>query len=133
MKTNKLKSSLLSGIISLLFIFPCLKTQSLKEIARPYLGEYVCQSATLGGKDLLQNANWMLLLKADGHFLLVCKGKNETRREEGEYHYHFETQTISFEHAQFGGAQREFPLRNGKICISVPLRRQMLRLVFVHK
>ena len=60
----KLKYSFCAALASLLLILPACGNGSLKDVTKPYLGEYECQSATLGEKDYAQDFFFIRLVDA---------------------------------------------------------------------
>ena len=56
-----MKSFILAGVLSLMSLFPNMQESTLKDIAKPYLGEYECKSAQLGEKDCLEQFSYVRL------------------------------------------------------------------------
>lgn len=133
MKTIRLKSSFLVGLCSLLLFFSQ-KSGDLKQITKPYLGTYECESATLGVKEYMQDFAYIRLeLKKDNAFTIYYKTQDGKKGEEsGTYCYDEKTETITFQ-SKDGTLKREFPLKKGKLLITVPFASQALVMKFTQK
>ena len=138
MKKLKIKSSVLASICTMFALAPNLSTwknNSLKEIAKPYLGVYECKSAQLGEEDLLATFSHIRLeLKKDGVFVLYYsdkKGRQE--RVSGKYNYDEEKQTLTLQFTDGKCFHREFPIKKGQIIVSLPVGKRQLRLIFEQK
>ena len=135
MKRNTLKSSLLAGLISLLFLFPSLRESTLTDITMPHLGIYECTEAKLGDNDYLDRFSYIHLeLKTGEDFVLYYQEKSgEKKQETGKYSYDREKGTLTL----IGGAnsffKREFPLKEGVLTIAVRIGEQNLSLTFEQK
>jgi hypothetical protein len=134
MKRKQIKSSLLSGVISLLLIAPGFRASGLKEIAKPHLGVYECTEARLSETDYLSAFEYIRLeLKPQDEFVLYCKKKGGREyREEGEYQYDRRRGVIIL--SGVGNIlKREFPLADGKIVMEIPFGNKNLFLGFEQK
>ena len=81
----KFKYSFCAGLAALLLILPACGNGALKDITKPYLGEYECKSATLGERDYTQEFSFIRLeLKKDNEFTLYYSAKNGKNGEESE-------------------------------------------------
>ena len=131
----KLQSGILSTLGALLFSLGALKSGSITDIAKPYLGEYRCETATLGGNDCLGNFKDIVLeLKDETSYQLRYQLKNGYKgAEEGTYVYDKEKQILTLSLGKNGQWKREVPIKNGKICISVTLGDTLLYLCFTQK
>ena len=135
MKKNRLKSSVLSGILSLFLFAPSFRASGLKEITKPYLGTYDCTEARLSETEYLSSFEYIRLeLKPKGEFIIYCKKKGGKEfRENGNYKYDAKRNVITL----IGGAgnilKREFPLSNGNLIVEVPLGEKNLFLKFEQK
>lgn len=131
---NTLKSSLLAGVISLLSLFN-LKDSTLKDIAKPYLGEYECREARFRGEDYLNKFSYIYLeLKKDGEYLLAYCEKDKSKQETtGKYSYDKEKQTLSLFSSEYPNFKKDFPFKNGKIDICIKLAGETLLLRFEQK
>ncbi len=71
---------------------------SLRSFSKPYVGQYACVSATLGGKDMLVKFREVYLeLKQDGTFeITAVEKKGKVRRAEGNYVYDEENELLVF-------------------------------------
>ena len=135
MKNIKLKSSLVSALISLLFLFPSFRTGSLKDITKPYLGVYECTEARLNDTDYLDKFSYIYLeLKAEEEFVLhYCENGGEKKQETGKYVYDREKETLTLIGGAGGFFKREFPLKDGVLTINVRVGEQTLVLQFERK
>lgn len=117
----KLKSALLSAMLSLTLCSSCKMSGSLPDITKPYLGEYECQQALFNGKDYLEEFEYVrLTLEEDGVCLLsVKKSGNEKHEEKGRYEYNKEKEEIILSLDEQGSYQRRFPLKDGVITLSL--------------
>ena len=57
----KLKYSFCAGLAAMLFMLPACGNGSLKDITKPYLGEYECKNATLGERDYVEEFSFIRL------------------------------------------------------------------------
>ena len=135
LKTVKMKTSLCSVIACLLFCFPSIKSGSIKDITKPYLGEYQCQSATLGEQDYMQNFAYIKIeLLPDNTFNLHYKAKDGRQgAQSGTYAYDEEKKSITF---SLGGKEewkRCFPLDKGTLTLTFPVGTQTFCMQFQRK
>ncbi len=132
MKT-KIKSSFLVGLLTLFLSVGT--NSSLKDIAKPYLGEYECKEVLFDGENLLREYAYIRLdLKRDETFALSYAGRDKRKREwSGKYVYDKEKQTICFTMEDGKGIKREFSFKEGKIDILVPIAEKNLVLRFEQK
>ncbi len=135
MKKHLLKTSVLSCIAALAFSFPNLRTGSLKDITKPYLGEYECDRATVGEKDYLENFAYIRLeLEKDNNFVLHYKTKEGVKGEQtGKYTYDEKERAIYLSLGANGELKRKIPLDKGKLSLSFPLGSQIFCLEFTQK
>ena len=136
MRKFVLKSSVLTGILSLFFALAPLRTGSLNDITQPYLGEYECKSATYGKKDILGDFSYVMLeLKADETFVLRYADKKGERKgeERGTYVYDKERERITFQLNKKGDWKREFSLKDGGIFIALKMGNKTLSITFEQK
>ena len=131
----KLKISFCAGLAVLMLVLPACGNGSLKDITKPYLGEYECKSATLGEKDYAQDFSFIRLeLKKDDEFTLYYSAKNGKKGEEtGTYSYDEKEETLTITYGDLGVLKRKFPLKNGEIFVSVPIGSQTLSMKFARK
>jgi len=134
MKTIKLKSSLLAGIVALFLLFSG-KGSSLKDITKPYLGEYECTNATFNGEDYLDRFSYIrLLLEGDETYsLLFCEKGNERQQVKGNYTYDEKEKTITFSIEENSFLKRKFKLENGILNIVLPIGNKILLMQFEQK
>lgn len=131
MKKVKIRSSFFAVLCSLLALFPTPKGE-LKDIAKPHLGFYECETVTLSGKDLSGEFSYIRLeLKEEEVFLLhYAKKGGKEKTEKGVYHYNKEKQTITLSGAGF---KREFPLKEGVIDVHIVFGTKNLMMKFKQK
>ncbi|MBR2442429.1 MAG: hypothetical protein IKB20_05135 [Clostridia bacterium] len=123
-----MKSCILAGIAALAFYLP----NTLKEVAKPYLGVYECKEAKLGNEDYLQRFEDITLeLKGNGEFILTFREKGgRERREKGKYTYDEKREAITLD----GGAiKRQFPLKDGALRFQLSLGGKWLSVLFEQK
>ena len=132
MKKRILRSSALAGLLSLSLLFPNFKKGDLPDVTKPYLGEYECKEVKLGEQDFLKLFSYIRLeLKKEGKFSLCYKERGGKKKEiEGEYVYDPQQQTLNF---LYEGIQREFPLKEGKLSVFLPVNEKNLLLIFEQK
>ena len=135
MKIMRLKSSIFAGLAGCLLCFPACTKGSLTEITKPYLGEYECESATLGEQDFLGEFSYLRLeLKSDGEFILRYQTKQGKQGQEtGQYEYDEHTQSIRFVAKGQYELDRNFPVEKGEICLTIPIGKQILSIRFAQK
>ena len=136
MKREKIKSSILSGIISLLLLFaPWWQSGKLTDITKPYLGEYECTQAYLGEEDCLEKFSYIILeLKDKGDFTLsFCEKGDKKHTVKGKYQYDKEKEEITFLVKTPRRLKRSFPLQEGQISLIIPFGEKNLVLTFEQK
>ncbi len=131
---NKLKTSLVAGLTTLLFLSPTWQDTTLKDIAKPYLGAYECTQAHLGSHDCLDRFTEIRLeLKDEENYLLYYKEKRGKRKTvEGKYRYDKQAQAF-FIQDEKTGIERSFPLVDGKLTVSFPVGGKTMVLQFERK
>lgn len=131
----KLKYSFCAALVATLLALPACGNGSLKDVTKPYLGEYECKSATLGEKDYFDNFSFIRLeLKKDNEFVLSYSAKNGQKGEEaGKYVYDEKEETLTITYGDFGVLKRKFPLKNGEIYVTLPIGTQTLSMKFARK
>ena len=129
-----MKSFILAGVLSLMSLFPNMQESTLKDIAKPYLGEYECKSALLGEKDCMEKFSYIRLeLKDAENFILYYKEKEGKKKEcAGKYAYNKEKGVLTLTDKN-GVFKRGFPLSEGIITISLPIGERNLVLQFEQK
>ena len=135
MKKTVLKSSLLAGLLTLFLCFSCGTKQSLKDIEKPYLGEYQCTRISIGETPYLQRFDFIVLeLKTNEKCVLQYQEKNgKKQRLEGGYVYDGVTHSVMFTFLERGAYKRKFPLKDGKLQISFPLNNTLFIAEFIQK
>ena len=118
-----------------MFTFPACANGSLGDVTKPYLGQYECQSATLGEKDYVQDFSFIRLeLKKDDEFTLYYHAKNGKKgQESGTYVYDEQEQTLTLGFGELGILKRKFPIKNGEIFVTLPIGNQTLSMKFLRK
>ena len=135
MKKKWIKSSLLAGLISLLFSFSALRVGSINDVAKPYLGEYECKSATYGNKDLCKDYTSIVLeLRADNTFYLrYVEKKGKKKEEKGTYEYDEDSKLLRFKRNGKSEIKRDFYLEKGEITGTAKLGGRVLCVRFEQK
>ena len=132
---NRIKSSILSGILTLFLSVSLFGKSSLKEITKPYLGVYECTQAQLNNVDCLDRFSYINLeLKSDNEFTLYyCEKNGEGKQESGKYQYDANKQKLTLTGGVGGFFKREFPLKEGILTITIPLGEKTLSFKFEQK
>ncbi len=135
MKRITVKSALCVGIFAVMLACGCCANASLKDVAKPYTGEYECKSVQLGERELLSSFEYIYLeLKGDGIYTLHYKTKHGKMGEEkGGYTYDADKKSICITQGEKGEIQREIPLQDGKIFLSIPMGGKQLHVEFEKK
>ena len=135
MKKHILKSSILAGIASLLFVFPIFKKSELKDITKPHLGIYECKIAQINEVDYLDKFSYIRLELKDGgkYELTYCEKAGKEGKKTGAYRYDRkkETLTIYLDSARL--VKKEFPLKKGVLSLSVTLGEKTMYAQFEQK
>lgn len=108
------------------------KMSSLKDISRPYAGEYRCKKLLLGGEDLLGNFDYLKLqLDGSGTYRLFYAGDGGEGEQTGEYDLSPEEGTVTLR-ARSGNGEKTyvFPYRKGKISLGLQFREKFLYAEF---
>ena len=131
----KLKYSFCAALAAIALTLPACGNGSLKDITKPYLGEYECESALLGERDYTDDFSFIRLeLKKDGEFTLHYQPKNGQKGEEsGTYTYDEKEETLTISYGDFGILKRKFPLKNGELYVTLPIGAQTLSMKFTRK
>ena len=129
MRKTYLRSSIL-GVLLTLFACGAPKGGELKDVTKPYLGFYECESATLSGKDVIPEFDYIRIeLKKDQTFTLSYAKKGKKKVEErGKYEYDKEKERIRL--ITNVGLKREFPLKDGYIEIYIQFIGKQLNMRF---
>ncbi len=132
---KKLKSSILAGLAALMTLVPTWKSGSLKEITKPYLGVYECESATWGQREYLDEFSYIRLeLLPKNEFTLSYELKTgKSGKEQGKYEVDEERKTLILTLNKKEEYKREFPLKNGSIVFTLPIASQTLVMKFTQK
>lgn len=107
---------------------------SLYSLSKPYLCEYECTSATLGGKDMLKLFKYVHVeLKDDGVFTVYAKPKaGVLYKKSGAYTYNEDTKILS---ASIIVAQKKYSkstkIENGGFTVSVNYSGKQLIMKFL--
>ncbi len=130
------KGAVLAACIVIFAVFCGFKVSelsSLREFSSPYLGEYECTEALLGGKDILKMFKTVTLtLEKEGRFTIVAKSKAGVRSEKsGTYAYEEETSELVFRAERKGKTyEKRAKLENGSFTVSQSLSGRELVLRF---
>ncbi len=130
-----LKSCILAGLCSAVILFGGWKNSTLKDITKPYLGEYECTQATLGDVDYLKEMKYirLMLQKGDEFILSYCPQDKAEQTLKGSYKYDKDKQIIVLKLSNGMCFERAFPIKKGEIYITVPIGALNLRLIFEQK
>jgi hypothetical protein len=128
-KTEKLKSAALAGIMALLVSFPQGK-ESLKDIAKPYLGVYTCTHATFLGEEQPYAKNMTIELKRDNTYVLHYTLNGNHVQKKGNYKYEKDTNSIRLVGQGRNLVQHSFPIKQGILEIRVQIGNALLELLF---
>ena len=131
-----IKTFLVTLLCSISMAFGGWKDQSLKDVTKPYLGEYECTQSLFNGEECLQNFDYITLtLKKDNKFTLCfCeKGKSKKTTQKGKFAYNPQTQTIVLKSVWYKGMEREFPLQDGELSVTIGLGNNTLSMKFKQK
>jgi hypothetical protein len=130
---KKLRCALSAGVAALLLSLSNAGKGDLKEITKPYLGEYECTQALLGENDYLKLFSYITCeLKDKGVFTISYKSVDGKKKEiDGEYEYVKERKVLLVKDKK--GYQREYPLENGRFTVIVPYGNKTLHLTFEQK
>lgn len=135
MRNGIVKSSILAGILALLAVLPWFRSMQavqLIDVTKPYLGRYECTMASLGDKDLLERYAYIdLELETEKEFTLYYREKEgKVRQTHGRYKYDKTKNVILVTGLKGLILNRPFPLENGVLTISTPLRGKTLVMRF---
>lgn len=129
---RKLCCALLAALCLILFTgCDVREMSSLRDVAKPYVGEYQCEKMTLGGDDVLQNYEYVRLkLSYNGKFTLFYRDKNGRKGEYGG-EYSFAENSITFT-AKNGTEEssKSFPYKKGTVYIELPTDGKLLLAEF---
>ena len=131
----KIRSGLIATLGALLFSFATLKSGSIRDVNKVYLGEYQCETIMLGGEERLDEFRDMVLeLRQDNQFELRYKLKNGYKgKQTGSFVYDDQKQTLMLTMGGNGEWKREFPIKKGRIHVSVPIGNEILYIRFTQK
>lgn len=135
MKKHILRSSILAGIASLLFLFPTFKKSELKDIAKPHLGIYECKIAQIDEVDYLDKFSYIRLELKDGnkYELTYQKKGGKEGKKKGAYRYDKKTETLTLYLDSTKLIKKEFPLKKGVLSLSITLGEKTMYAQFEQK
>ena len=112
-----------------------MRSGTLTDITKPYLGVYECQSAQYNGKDFLEDFSYIRLeLEKDECFTIYFQEKDRKQRKaKGKYHYNTQRETITMYTQDFASIKREFPLQKGVLLVEFPIGGKTAFLKFKQK
>ncbi len=121
---------MLVSIATLLFTFGDMKTGSLTQMTKPYLGTYECQRAYYGSADVLESFSHIKLELKDkeNYVLSFCEKDGRKQERTGKYVYDEKSKTLTLYAEK--GIKRAFPLENGVLTVDVPILGKTLYLQF---
>ncbi len=126
MQVTKLKSSIITGLISLFFLSPWvgkIQDHGLRDVVKPHLGIYECRLAQWDGRDYLEEFEYIKLeLKKDDSFTITAKSKlYGMKKGEGNYEYDATRESIVFHAMDNSSVYREGTLKEGVIFLFIPI------------
>ena len=135
MKRHVVKSSMLAGVVTLLFALPNFSKGDLKDIAKPHLGIYECKIARVDETDYLEHFSYIRLeLKDGGRYELAFREKEGAeKRKTGKYRYDEKRETLTLYLDDVGIVKKEFPLKKGILSVQVALGEKTMCLQFEQK
>lgn len=135
MKKHVIRSSVLAGIASLLFVFPIFKKGELKDITKPHLGIYECKTAQIDEVEYLDRFSYIRLeLKDGGKYELTYCGKGgKEGKKTGAYRYDSKKETLTVYLDSTKLVKKEFPLRKGVLSLTVSLGEKTMYAQFEQK
>lgn len=91
---------------------------SLRELSRPYAGEYACETLTVAGREMLDGFEYVRLTLGYGNDAVLRWKKKSGGAGEKTFAYDaaIEEGRITF---SSGRMKRTFPIEDGKICIEL--------------
>lgn len=138
--TDSMKKIMRVGLLSLAIAFPLLSSgcdleemTSLKDISKPYVGEYQCRKLTLAGEDELDRFEEVKLnLGYDGKFQLsYVDAEGGEDAYEGSYTLYTAQSTVKFSaETQGKEATYVFPYERGKIVMELLMNGKLLYAEF---
>lgn len=136
----KRKFILLSVFCALLLVLlpacDARKTGSLRDITRPYIAQYECTEATLGGDDMLEKFDYIEIYLANKNNLeIIYKPKNGERKiVKAPYKFDLSTRELSAEIGILGHKFRQaVKVENGKFTVSKTIGKKQLIMKFKAK
>ena len=130
-----IKTAILTLLCMMSMLFSGWKDNSLKDITKPYLGEYECTQALFGDVDYLNALEDVsLTLEKENKFILTfCEKGKEKQTLKGVYEYNKDRETITLKSVDKNYFKREFPLKKGILYITVGIGEKTLSLQFKQK
>lgn len=132
---RKIQSTIFAGISTLFLLFSGLRGITIKDVAKPYLGEYACQEARFNGEDYLKNFEYItLILRDDETFTLVYQEKNgEKKQTTGQYRYDKEKKQITIWENGRSYLKLDVPIVKGTMDVIVRFGGKTLHIKFKQK
>ncbi len=103
---------------------------SLKDISRPYEGEYQCETLTLDGEEMIDRFEYIRLSLEEDKFTLRARDEHGLNYSyQGNYRYDDNRFTFT---GKFGIRElsREFPYKNGVLFLDLPFGGKLLHAEF---
>ena len=121
-----------AGLMAIFTLFSGIKDLSLKDVAKPYIGEYNCIEAEFGGVDYLEDFEYITIdLKKDNTFVLRYAQKNGKKGEEkGEYQFDNVTKKLVLSGKSKLTYNLETLMNNGTFAITVRFGGKTLHIKF---
>ena len=136
----KRKLIILAAVLSLILVLlpacDARKAGSLKSITKPYIAQYECIEATLGGEDFLKDFDYIEIILVDKEKMeLVYKPKNgEKHKVESTYNFDIDTRELTAEIGIYGYTFRErTKVEHGKFTVSKAIGNKQLIMQFKAK
>lgn len=103
----------------------------MRDLSKPYVGEYQCEKLSLGGADMLGNFEYVRLnLEYDGKFTLSYRAENGPKGKFcGEYKFNENDVTFTADYGQICET-RTFPYKKGVLYIEYPFGGRLLHAEF---
>ncbi len=134
MKNLKIFAVIAAAALCALFAACTIDTSgSLKELSNPYVNQYECTSATLGGEDILGQFDYIrVLLTDESNMQIQYKRKGQSAHSENcRYRYDEETHELTAEAGILGFKLREsVKIENGQFTLTIPISGRQLIMKF---
>lgn len=112
------------------------KTSSLKDITKPYVAQYECTEATLGGEDLLEKFDYIKINLANKNTMEIIYKPKEGERKiiKAPYKFDSSTRELSAEIGILGHKIKQtVKVEKGKFTVSKAIGKKQLIMKFKTK